>query len=134
MLLAVGHAIRTVNMCRQIPDRPFEVVGCGFHGAPHCVAPKSLESNQRNAMAELLTIVRRRGTDVVPLGQVNRHIPDVREVSEVSYFWNARRKNGTAHNSIPACLPIMSSAHETSKEILQPRWTQHQQKNAYDGR
>jgi len=51
-------------------------------------------------------------------------------ILRVSYTWNARRKNGTAHNLIPACLPVMSSAHETSKEILQPRWTQHQQKNA----
>jgi len=45
--------------------------------------------------------------------------------SKVSYTWNARRKNGTAHNSIPACLPVMSSVRKTSKSILQPRWTQH---------
>jgi len=46
-------------LCRQIPDRPFQVVGCGFDGAPHCVALKSLESNQRSAMAEPPTMWRR---------------------------------------------------------------------------
>jgi len=52
VVLAVKHAIRTEKLCRQIPDRPFQVVGCGFDRAPHCVALKSLSSNQRSAMAE----------------------------------------------------------------------------------
>ena len=45
-------------MCRQIPDRPFPVVRCVFLRAPHCVALKSLESNQKSAMADPPTILR----------------------------------------------------------------------------
>jgi len=45
------------SLCRQISDRPFQVVGCGFGGAPHWVAPKLLESNQRSAMTEPPTIL-----------------------------------------------------------------------------
>ena len=59
VVLAVGHAIRTKQLCRQIPDLPFQVVGCGFDGAPHCVAPKSPESNQGSAMAEPPTFLYR---------------------------------------------------------------------------
>ena len=57
VVLAVGQAIRTEKLCRQIPDLLFQVVGCGFDGAPHCVAPKSLEKNHRSAMAEPPTIL-----------------------------------------------------------------------------
>jgi len=73
VVLAVGYAIRTEYVCRQIPDRPFQVVGCGFDGAPHCVALKSLESIQRSALAEPPTIsssdhsVRRTKPEGLPL-------------------------------------------------------------------
>jgi len=56
VVLAVGHAIRTEYLCSQIPDRPFQVVCCGFDGAPHCVALKLLESTERSAMAKPPTV------------------------------------------------------------------------------
>jgi len=57
VILAMGHAIPTEQLCRQILDLPFQVVGCGFDGAPHCVDQKSPESNQRSAMAEPPTML-----------------------------------------------------------------------------
>ena len=63
VVLAMGYAIRTDFLCRHIPDLPLQVVGCGFDGAPHCVAPKSPENNQRSAMAEPPTIARLENAD-----------------------------------------------------------------------
>jgi len=53
---AVGKAIRTEHLCHQIPDLPFQVVGCGFDGAPHFVAPKLLEKKQISVKAQPLTV------------------------------------------------------------------------------
>jgi len=57
VVVAVEHAIRTKELCGQIPDRPFQVVGAGFVGAPRCVAPKSPESSKRSPMVEPRTIM-----------------------------------------------------------------------------
>jgi len=64
VVLAVGHAIRTEYLCRQIPGLPFQVVGFGFEGAPHCLAPKLPGSNQRSAMAEPPTTRQQLGATV----------------------------------------------------------------------
>ena len=52
VVIAVQHAIRTESLWRQIRYLSFQVVGYGFDGAPHCVAPKPPQSNKTSAMAE----------------------------------------------------------------------------------
>jgi len=57
VVLAVGHDTRSDLLFRPIYHLPLKVVGCVLDGAPHCVASKSPESDQRSAMEEPPTIL-----------------------------------------------------------------------------
>jgi len=98
-------------LCRQIPDRPIQVVGCVFDGVPHCVAPKSLKSNRRSAMAEPPKSLARfsvstQGDSYLSLvGDLNVHASMVPRV-QLRPHWSVKPPDRPAGGrfSSPACL------------------------------